>query len=125
MKEQLKLIEFNDVDWVIEMTSIVDSLNPNGEGWAKRNNLELHSKLAIYLVSLGQFMRDMQIEYNRFLHTCRQVTKTKADAEIMAEQSIVFSNWKHAKSYHNDLEQLIWTLSREVKLLKEENRIIQ
>jgi hypothetical protein len=115
--KQVQFVNFYSIGWVQEMTELVELLDPNDKSyWNSRLNLELQSKLTWYIVQLGQFMRSMQNEYNKKLWEYRQQTKSKADAEILAQQTSEFNNWKLAKTYREDLTNLIYALRAEVRL---------
>jgi hypothetical protein len=114
MTEKIEFVEFYSIDWVEEMVELIKGLKP-GAYWSKRLSLETQSRLSSYIVLLGQHMREMEYEYNIELYNRRVTTKTKADAEILAKQSVVYKNWKLAKTFREDLTNLVFALRAEAK----------
>lgn len=107
---------FENLEWVVEMTALLEQINPSKTTWSLRLNVEIQSRLQRYIVYLGQYMREMENRYNAVLYQYRTHSKTKADAEIRAKLTDEYSNWKTAKTYREDLTNLIYAFRAEVKL---------
>jgi hypothetical protein len=117
------MTKFQDNNFIKEMREIIYQFspsNPHRDGFIVDRKAQ--TNLGWYWCQLGQYMRDAEMEYNRYFLSIlnSQEKKIKATAEVQAKTSVQYENFKRAKTLYETTSTLIHLVKREAEQLDKE-----